>query len=226
VPDANDANMQIISFSLGELQANCYLLIKDKECLLIDPADEASFLLEEITRRNLKLVGLLATHGHFDHIMAVGEIQLTYPEIPLYINLKDEFLLDRLQETAEYFLGHKIAIIKPKKISAVPENELKIFRLAEASAKRANFKIKIILSPGHTPGSVCFYFADDKILFSGDLIFKDGIGRYDFSYSNKKQLFDSINLITKTIPEDVIIYSGHGEKTTIKTFKTYWNKIL
>jgi len=184
------------------------------------------FLLEEITRRNLKLVGLLATHGHFDHIMAVGEIQLTYPEIPLYINLKDEFLLDRLQETAEYFLGHKIAIIKPKKISAVPENELKIFRLAEASAKRANFKIKIILSPGHTPGSVCFYFADDKILFSGDLIFKDGIGRYDFSYSNKKQLFDSINLITKTIPEDVIIYSGHGEKTTIKTFKTYWNKIL
>ncbi|NCO88945.1 hypothetical protein COZ39_04415 [Candidatus Roizmanbacteria bacterium CG_4_10_14_3_um_filter_33_21] len=226
VPDANDANMQIISFSLGELQANCYLLIKDKECLLIDPADDANFLLEEITRRNLKLVGLLATHGHFDHIMAVGEIQLTYPEIPLYINLKDEFLLDRLQETAEYFLGHKIAIIKPKKISAVPENELKIFRLAEASAKRANFKIKIILSPGHTPGSVCFYFADDKILFSGDLIFKDGIGRYDFSYSNKKQLFDSINLITKTIPEDVIIYSGHGEKTTIKTFKTYWNKIL
>ena len=225
-PDANDANMQIISFSLGELQANCYLLIKDKECLLIDPADDANFLLEEITRRNLKLVGLLATHGHFDHIMAVGEIQLTYPEIPLYINLKDEFLLDRLQETAEYFLGHKIAIIKPKKISAVPENELKIFRLAEASAKRANFKIKIILSPGHTPGSVCFYFADDKILFSGDLIFKDGIGRYDFSYSNKKQLFDSINLITKTIPEDVIIYSGHGEKTTIKTFKTYWNKIL
>ncbi|OIP84529.1 hypothetical protein AUK04_02285 [Candidatus Roizmanbacteria bacterium CG2_30_33_16] len=218
--------MQIISFSLGELQANCYLLIKDKECLLIDPADDANFLLEEITRRNLKLVGLLATHGHFDHIMAVGEIQLTYPEIPLYINLKDEFLLDRLQETAEYFLGHKIAIIKPKKISAVPENELKIFRLAEASAKRANFKIKIILSPGHTPGSVCFYFADDKILFSGDLIFKDGIGRYDFSYSNKKQLFDSINLITKTIPEDVIIYSGHGEKTTIKTFKTYWNKIL
>lgn len=226
MPDANDANMQIISFSLGELQANCYLLIKDKECLLIDPADDANFLLEEITRRNLKLVGLLATHGHFDHIMAVGEIQLTYPEIPLYINLKDEFLLDRLQETAEYFLGHKIAIIKPKKISAVPENELKIFRLAEASAKRANFKIKIILSPGHTPGSVCFYFADDKILFSGDLIFKDGIGRYDFSYSNKKQLFDSINLITKTIPEDVIIYSGHGEKTTIKTFKTYWNKIL
>jgi len=226
VPDTNDANMQIISFSLGELQANCYLLIKDKECLLIDPADDANFLLEEITRRNLKLVGLLATHGHFDHIMAVGEIQLTYPEIPLYINLKDEFLLDRLQETAEYFLGHKIAIIKPKKISAVPENELKIFRLAEASAKRANFKIKIILSPGHTPGSVCFYFADDKILFSGDLIFKDGIGRYDFSYSNKKQLFDSINLITKTIPEDVIIYSGHGEKTTIKTFKTYWNKIL
>jgi len=210
--------MQILSFSLGELQANCYLLIKDNECLLIDPADEASFLLEEIARRNLNLVGMLATHGHFDHIMAVGEIQLTYPKIPLYISSKDKFLLDRLQATAEYFLGRQLIITAPKLVRSVNRRDV----INHVST----YEIEIIYVPGHTPGSVCFYFADDKILFSGDLIFKDGIGRYDFSYSNKKQLFDSINLITKTIPEDVIIYSGHGEKTTIKTFKTYWNKIL
>lgn len=198
--------MQTLCFSLGELQANCYLLIKDKECLLIDPADDSSFLLEEIARRNLRLVGVLATHGHFDHIMAVGEIQLTYPKIPLYISSKDKFLLDRVQETAEYFLGHKTAIVKPQKISALTESELKI----------ENYKLKIISSPGHTPGSVCFYLPKDKILFSGDLIFKDGIGRYDFSYSNKKQLFDSINNIIETLPDDVVIYPGHGAETDVE----------
>jgi len=203
--------MKILSYSLGELQANCYLLIKDKECLLIDPADDASFLLEEIARRNLKLVGMLATHGHFDHVMGVGEIQLTYPKAPLYINSKDKFLLDRLQETAEYFLGRQLIITAPKLV--------RLIDCRDVINHVSTFGIKIIYVPGHTPGSVCIYFPKDKILFSGDLIFKDGIGRYDFSYSNKKQLFNSINQIIKIIPDDVTIYSGHGEKTTIKSEK-------
>ncbi len=200
--------MQILNYSLGELQANCYLLIHDKECLLIDPADDASFLLEEISRKNLKLMVMLATHGHFDHVMAAGEIQLTYPKIPLYINSNDRFLLDRLHETAEYFLEHKRTIINPVKISSFSEKELKIM----------NFKLEIIFSPGHTPGSVCFYLPKDKVLFSGDLIFKDGIGRYDFSYSNKVDLFQSIESVMK-LPEEATIYPGHGEKTSIKLEK-------
>jgi len=203
--------MQILSFSLGELQANCYLLIKDNECLLIDPADEASFLLEEIARRNLNLVGMLATHGHFDHIMAVGEIQLTYPKIPLYISSKDKFLLDRLQATAEYFLGRQLIITAPKLVRSVNRRDV----INHVST----YEIEIIYVPGHTPGSVCFYFPKDRILFTGDLIFKDGIGRYDFSYSNKKQLFNSIKQIIKSIPDDVVIYPGHGENTSIKLEK-------
>jgi len=203
--------MQILSFSLVELQANCYLLIKDNECLLIDPADEASFLLEEIARRNLNLVGMLATHGHFDHIMAVGEIQLTYPKIPLYISSKDKFLLDRLQATAEYFLGRQLIITAPKLVRSVNRRDV----INHVST----YEIEIIYVPGHTPGSVCFYFPKDRILFTGDLIFKDGIGRYDFSYSNKKQLFNSIKQIIKSIPDDVVIYPGHGENTSIKLEK-------
>jgi len=203
--------MQILSFSLGEFQANCYLLIKDNECLLIDPADEASFLLEEIARRNLNLVGMLATHGHFDHIMAVGEIQLTYPKIPLYISSKDKFLLDRLQATAEYFLGRQLIITAPKLVRSVNRRDV----INHVST----YEIEIIYVPGHTPGSVCFYLPKDRILFTGDLIFKDGIGRYDFSYSNKKQLFNSIKQIIKSIPDDVVIYPGHGENTSIKLEK-------
>ena len=84
--------MKITTYPLGQLQANCYLLVHDKDCILIDPADDASFLLEEISRQNLNLVAMLATHGHFDHVMAVGEIQLSL-KVPFYIHGKDLFLI-------------------------------------------------------------------------------------------------------------------------------------
>lgn len=196
--------MKILHFSLGQLQANCYFLIKENNCLIIDPADEASFILEELQRRNLKLVAMLATHGHFDHLMAVGEIQKSI-NIPLYISFKDKFLIERLEETAEYFLGYKPTILPIKNMKNLDvENSLKI----------ENFKLKIIDTPGHTPGSCCFYFPKEKVIFTGDTLFKKGIGRYDFSYSNKGDLETSLKKIFK-LPKKTIVYPGHGEKTTI-----------
>lgn len=188
--------MKILKFSLGELQANCYFVIDGGDCLIIDPADEASFILEELIRRKLELVGLLATHGHFDHIMAAGEIQLSF-DSPFFIDKKDQFLIDRIGETAEYFLGYKPAIIKPKKIVYSTKG-----------------KFKIIKTPGHTPGSVCYYFEKEKIIFTGDTIFADSIGRFDFSYSNKKDLAHSLIVLSK-LPDKTIVYPGHGEATTI-----------
>ncbi len=105
--------MQILTFPLGQLQANCYLLIQDKECLIIDPGDSAEFLLEEILRRNLNVKGILATHGHFDHIMAVGELQMSL-NCPFYIHEKDLFLIERLEKTAQHFLKSKQIVIPPQ----------------------------------------------------------------------------------------------------------------
>lgn len=191
------------------MQANCYFLVQNNECLVIDPADDASFILEELQRRRLKLVGMIATHGHFDHVMASGEIQLSI-NVPLYINKKDLFLIDRLTETADHFLGYKPVIIQPKKIENLNfENLLKI----------GNCKLKIIDTPGHTPGSCCYYFKDKNILFTGDTLFKQGIGRYDFSYSSKKDLDNSLKKILK-LPGNTIIYPGHGEETTINNEKS------
>ena len=88
--------MIIETYPLGQLQANCYLVVKNNTCLIIDPSDEASFILEKIQRKNLKPVGLLATHGHFDHVMASGEIETHYNAslpLPLYIHKKDLFLI-------------------------------------------------------------------------------------------------------------------------------------
>ncbi|MFN4212371.1 MAG: MBL fold metallo-hydrolase [Microgenomates group bacterium] len=196
--------IKILRFSLGQLQANCYFLIKEGKCLIIDPADEASFILEELQRRRLKLIGMLATHGHFDHVMAAGEIQNSI-NVPLYISLKDQFLIERLEETAEYFLGYKPALLPPKNIKNLDgKNSLKI----------ENFKLKILFSPGHTPGSSCFYFPKEKVIFSGDTLFKNGIGRHDFSYSNKSDLKISLRKLFQ-LPKKTIVYPGHGEKTTI-----------
>ncbi len=200
--------MKILKFPLGQLQANCYFLIEDDQCLIIDPADDASFILEELQRRRLKLVGMLATHGHFDHVMAVGEIQLSM-SVPLLINKEDQFLIDRLGETAEYFLGYKQTILPIKKIEYINNKDL---------IKIGNFVFQIIPTPGHTPGSVCFFFKKEKVVFTGDTLFKGAIGRYDFSYCNKKDLKESLIKLSK-LSLDIKVYPGHEEETSIKEEK-------
>jgi len=197
--------MTIKKYSLGELQANCYFLIEDQNCLIIDPADDASFILEELQRQQLNLVGMLATHGHFDHVMAVGEIQQSL-KVPLHVHKEDNFLINRLEQTAEHFLGYK-PIILPIKIieNLVIENPLKI----------KNFKLKIIYTPGHTPGSCCFYLPEENTVFTGDTLFKEGIGRTDFSYGSKEDLKESLKNIF-SLPRETIIYPGHGEDSIIE----------
>jgi len=196
--------MQIISYSLGELQTNCYLLVKENECLLVDPADDASFLLEEIQRRSLKLVGMIATHGHFDHIMAVGEIQVSLGT-SLYIHNKDIFLVKRLRESAKHFLGHEPVIIPVTKITQIKNAPIVI----------GTFTFEVIETPGHTPGGCCFYFPEEQSVFTGDTLFKNAVGRTDLSYSSKKDLSTSIYRLIELLPEETIVYPGHGETTTI-----------
>lgn len=196
--------MKVYSFPLGELQANCYLLVKDTHCLVIDPGDSADFILEEIMRRNLNLVGIVATHGHFDHIMAVGEIQLSFPHLPLYLNSDDVFLAKRLKETAQYFLNYEPAVIP---IALIQNIDAGMFTIG-------CFSFEVIRTPGHTPGSCSFYFKKEKIMLTGDTIFNSGVGRYDFKYSDKLQLKKSIEKIL-TFPEQTILYPGHGQETKV-----------
>ncbi len=187
------------------MQANCYLLEKEGECLLIDPAESADFLLEKIQSRNLGLVGSVATHGHFDHIMAAGEIQLTYPHLPLHIHKKDEFLLTRVAETAKHFLGYDPTVMPIRLRAGLPKGTCTI----------GSFVFEVIHTPGHTPGSCCLYFKEDKVLFTGDTLFQGGIGRYDFSYSDKEDLKKSLQQILK-LTGDTVIYPGHGEESCIE----------
>lgn len=186
------------------MQANCYLLEEEGKALLIDPADSADFILEQIQRQNLELIGIIATHGHFDHVMAVGEIQMSYPHLSLHINKKDTFLLERLPETARHFLGFDPTVVPVRLTADLPEGAFNI----------DDFSFEVIHTPGHTPGSICLYFQNQGLLFSGDTLFQNSIGRYDFSYSDKDELKKSLKKILK-LPVETRIFPGHGEETLV-----------
>ena len=208
--------MKIYQYSLGQLQANCYFLVNGDECILIDPADSADFLLEKIITQNLKLVGMIATHGNFDHIMAVGEIQLSYPLLPLYLHTNDEFLAKRVNQTAKYFLGFDPGVVQPHLYNPLKAGKLSI----------SSFTFDVIETPGHSPGSCCIVSEDEKVIFSGDTIFKQAIGRYDFSYSDKKELKKSIQKIM-SYGDEYELFSGHGETTLIQDERMMnWDKVL
>ncbi len=195
--------MNITRYPLGTLQTNCYFLVKDDACLIIDPGDSADFLLEQLQRSRLDLVGLLATHGHFDHIMAVGEIQLSF-SIPLYINSRDSFLLQRVSSTAKHFLGFEPHVVPIKNIVALPSGSFII----------PPFHFEVIETPGHTPGSCSFYFKDEGVVFTGDTLFKDGIGDFSHAYSSKKNLEISLFKLA-SLPAETIVYPGHGDDTIL-----------
>ncbi len=196
--------MRIVKYSLGQLQANCFFLINGQDCLIIDPGDEANFILEQLQRQGLQLTGIMATHGHFDHIGAVGEIQLSF-NVPLYIFKEDQFLIGRLNETAKYFLGFDPHFIKPSTVNYLTDTKFRV----------KNLKFRIIKTPGHTPGSCCYYFKEENAVFTGDTLFKEGIGRTDLSYSSKDDLKESLEKIFK-LPRETIVYSGHGEDTILE----------
>lgn len=198
------SDLKVKKFTVGMLKTNCYLLIKGKNCLIIDPGDDADYLYSEVQREDVNPLFILATHGHFDHVMATLELKINF-KIPFLINKKDSFLLERQKQTAKHFQSVE-AIPSPK-----IDKDLDDMKVVDPDG----FNLEIIKTPGHTPGSVSFYDKDSEKIFSGDLIFKKGIGRYDFSYANKGVLKDSLERIKK-LPANTIVYPGHGEITTLE----------
>ena len=191
---------------LGELNTNCYLLweAENKEAVVIDAADDGVAISEEIERLGLKLKYILATHGHFDHNLGALDLKLIY-KVPYCASEKDLFLLQRQQSTAQKFLEKAIKIPNFKKI------DIDLDKVEEI--KLGNEKIKIIKSPGHTPGGLSFLAGE--YLFTGDTVFAGGLrGDTKHSYGSTKDIFASICNLMKEGGETIIL-SGHGEETTV-----------
>lgn len=191
---------------LGPLQTNCYVLSnKNKACLIFDPGEESEKLSSFIKQKGLKPLAVVLTHAHFDHIGAVDDIREEFGT-PVYIHEKEaSWLLDPSLNGSQFFRIGKLIKAKPADIIITGEKELSI----------GEFTFKVFETPGHSPGSVSFYFKEAALVVAGDALFNGSIGRTDLPGGNHRQLLDSIHDKLLTLPEETTVLPGHGPATTI-----------
>jgi len=205
-------SITVTAYKLGQLQTNCYVISNRKtdEMLIIDPGDIGTFIAEDIERKKGKPVAILLTHGHFDHVLGAAELQAIY-SIPCFMDIRDTFLLDRMQTTAAHYLGRKILEIPPI-----------ISPLDFTKSAYGSISIQSIHTPGHTPGSVSFYLQGKGILFTGDTMFADGlVGSINHTYSRPLDLNNSLTTVC-SYPDNTILYPGHGEMTILDNEKALY----
>ncbi|OIK11771.1 hypothetical protein BIV60_17800 [Bacillus sp. MUM 116] len=191
---------------LGVLQTNCYIVENtDQTCLIFDPGSEGKKLINWLTKRNLKPAAIFLTHAHFDHIGAVDVVR-DYFNIPVYVHEEEEeWLSDPKLNGSQFFMIKESINARPADFILKKEEDIKI----------AGFEFKLFETPGHSPGSVSYYFADEGFVVSGDALFKGSIGRTDLPKGNHAQLLKSIHDKLLFLPEETVVLSGHGPETTI-----------
>ncbi|MFC1727484.1 MBL fold metallo-hydrolase [Patescibacteria group bacterium] len=201
--------MKIEKLIVGQLQANCYLVWDEssQEGIIIDPGDSPDFILNKIRDLGIRPKMIVATHGHFDHLLAVNPLKIRF-QIPFLLHKNDYFLVERMNKSAQYFLGNNLNFSPPPDVDRFIEEGDKIEFGSE--------KLKVIETPGHSPGGVALYSKEEGqgLIFSGDTLFKQGVGRTDFSYASLNELKESLEKLFK-LPGGTIVYSGHGSETTI-----------
>jgi len=193
----------------GPFGTNTYFVWDEntKEAAIIDPAADSEFIASKIDELEIIPKQIWLTHGHFDHVFATGKLQEKY-NIPVFMNEKDEELFNIFYDQA---IAFGFSADDYKDISEITYlNDGDTFKLA-------NETIKVLQAPGHTKGSLCYITSCGA--FVGDVIFHLSIGRTDLYGGNYSDLITSIRTKILTLPENTILYSGHGPKTTVKTEK-------
>ncbi len=190
---------------VGPLQTNCYIVVDEGtgEAIVIDPGGDADRILAAVERLNAAVRMVVNTHGHFDHIMANREV-LEATGAPLAIHPADANMLSNPLRSFSFFLGN----FRPSPPATVSLEEGAHLRVGSAV-------LQVLHTPGHSPGSISLWCADEGVLFSGDALFNLGIGRADFPGGSYKVLLQSIRQKLFTLPDETVVYSGHGPKTTI-----------
>lgn len=187
------------SLVVGPMAVNCYLVAdpNTKDACLIDPGAEPDTIKDLLAREKFNLKFILNTHGHGDHIAANG-----YFDAPIYIHRLDaDFLTDSYKNLSSSF---GFPLVSPKASKLLEDRD---------TVNLGEIRLEVIHTPGHTPGSISVKF--DKIIFTGDCLFSGGIGRTDFDYGDEKALLRSIKERLLVFADDMIIYPGHGDPSTI-----------
>lgn len=194
---------------VGALETNCYLVYcrETMDCAVIDPGAEPERIMTAITSLKLHPKLILNTHGHIDHTGANADLKEKYG-INLFIHANDREVLNSA-------LFSELGFLLDAKLSPAPDGYLK----DGDDIKIGKHSFRVIHTPGHTPGSVIFY-SDQGWLFSGDTIFNGGVGRTDLPGGSEKDLWRSIHERILVLPDETVVFPGHGPRTTISEEKS------
>ena len=193
--------MPIATFPLGPLQTNSYLIHNGTQAVAVDVGGEPQPMLEYMATHNLKLAAICITHRHFDHVYGVAALQEA-TGAPVYVCTDDDCLAGT--ESAEGGLwGFPSVASYPSQ--AMP--------LGDTSF--GGMECKVLATPGHTPGGVSLFFPSENLVFTGDALFYRSIGRTDFPGGDHDCLLRSVTEVLFKLPEDAVVYPGHGPSTTI-----------
>jgi len=209
---------------VGPWKTNCYIYSSTKkECIIIDPGGSESEIASRVDVLNMVPVGIALTHGHVDHLAALGKLRDSYAargyKLPIAINPSDR-----------RFLGTGGRETHRENLEFLGLDEMSFFGVDADELPKADVRLKegdrvfdmdlvVLETPGHTPGSVCFYAEKEGILFSGDTLFFDGVGRSDLPGGSEKKLKESIQKKIAVLPPETRVFPGHGPFTTVEREK-------
>lgn len=201
--------MKLYRMPLGALGTNCYIVVDEsnQHCLVVDPGGEGERLVALLKEKGLQPEAVILTHGHGDHIGGVQAVVDAF-KVPVYINKGDEEFLTNSNLNLSGAIGQPVKVTGD--IRFIKEDD--VIHLGE-------YSFKVIETPGHTPGGVCFY--GEGMVLAGDSLFLESIGRTDFPGSSYEDLIDSVRHKLFTLPEETVVYPGHGPETTIGHEETY-----
>ncbi|HEX2961850.1 MAG TPA: MBL fold metallo-hydrolase [Ignavibacteriales bacterium] len=206
--------LNIDRFIFNAFAENTYIVSDgvSKECIIVDPGCSSTFEKEELKAflesGGLRLKAIINTHCHIDHILGNRFLKDTF-KAPFLAPEEDLFLLDLMLKEAGNF-GFEM---EP---SPYPDILIKEDLYFELGGR----EVKFLFTPGHSPGGYCLYFKDDSFCITGDVLFREGIGRTDLWGGSYESLIDSIETKLFMLPDDTVIYPGHGDKSTIGYEKT------
>lgn len=205
--------IHIKTMVLGMLQTNCYIVSapNSKEVVVIDPADNVNKIDQYLNENDLVCKMILLTHGHFDHITAANDLKLL-TKAPICAHEDEADFLKDSNLNLSAHMGEEVMV------------EADILLKDGKEFQAGGLHWKVIYTPGHTKGGACYFLKEEKIIFSGDTLLYESIGRSDFPTGNHQRLIESIQSKLMTLSDDIEIYPGHGRPTTIdheKSFNSY-----
>ncbi len=205
--------MKVDQLVLGAYQTNSYVLrtsINSKDCIIIDTGLETDELVDFLKKNKLNPLALILTHGHPDHTTGVSALREDFPQIQVYIHKLDSKLMTSPPSLLVAMAGIRIRPAAPADVLIEGPTTVEI----------AGIGLEVLHTPGHTPGSICLYSKEGGIVFAGDTLFEGSVGRTDLG-GDMAQLINSIKQKLLTLPDESIVYPGHGPQTTIAKERAY-----